>query len=54
MEIVDDQITIFIDDKFVLKETASDPIASERGGIGFYMGGGQEIHFDDIRVWELP
>ena len=54
VEIVDDQITIFIDDKFVLKETASDPIASERGGIGFYMGGGQEIHFDDIRVWELP
>jgi serine/threonine protein kinase len=52
-EINDDTLSLFIDDRLVLTGQASQPAVRDYGGIGYYLGGGEEIHFDDIRVWTL-
>jgi hypothetical protein len=49
-EIEDIQLRLYINDKLV-KSTYRD--TWDNGGIGFYMGSGNHIHFDDIRVWSL-
>lgn len=49
-EVEDDSLRFYIDNKLVLS-ARRDSISS--GGIGYYMGGGDEIHFDNIRVWSL-
>ena len=43
-------LRFYIDDKLVA--TASRD-TWQKGGIGFYMGGGDKINFDNIRVWSL-
>ena len=53
-ELDGDKLSLYIDDKLASTSKANQPLVRESGGIGFYMGGGDEIHFDDIRVWRLP
>jgi hypothetical protein len=43
-------LRFYIDDELVISASRD---TWESGGIGFYIGGGNEIHFDDIRVWTL-
>jgi len=43
-------LSLYINDKSV---TSAYRGAWDNGGIGFYMGGGHKIDFDDIRVWSL-
>jgi serine/threonine-protein kinase len=49
-EIDGDTLRLYINDRLVTTARRS---GCERGGVGYYMGGGEEIHFDDIRVWAL-
>jgi uncharacterized caspase-like protein len=49
-EVQGDTLRLYIDDKLVNTAQRS---TWKQGGIGYYMGGGDEIHFDDIRVWRL-
>jgi hypothetical protein len=46
-EVNRNNLAVFVDGEMILN-SSRDSIAN--GGIGFYMGGGQEIHFDEIRV----
>jgi len=46
-------LSLYIDDELVITTEANAPLVRESGGIGFYIGGNEEVHFDDIRVWEL-
>ena len=52
-DLVGNMLSLYIDDKLVSAIQANLPLVRKSGGIGFYMGGGNEIHFDDIRVWKL-
>lgn len=49
-EIDDRTLRLYIDDRLVI--TAKRAFRAQRG-VGYYMGGGEEIHIDDIRVWTL-
>ncbi|MBX3049086.1 MAG: hypothetical protein KIT46_02145 [Anaerolineales bacterium] len=49
-EVEGTDLRFYIDNKLILK-TNSNGISS--GGVGFYMGGGDEIHFDDMLIWQL-
>lgn len=53
LEIIDDSLSFYINDRLVLSEQVSEPLVSSHGGVGFYMGQGEEIHIDDVRVWSL-
>lgn len=49
-EVKSDILRLYIDNKLI---TLAHRSSREHGGVGYYMGGGDEIHFDDIRVWSL-
>jgi len=49
-EAQDDALRLFIDDRLVGTAHRS---SRTQGGVGYYMGGGDEIHFDEIRIWAL-
>ena len=53
-EVSSGTLRLYIDDRLILVGEASQPLVCDKGGIGYYMGGGEEIHLDDIRVWSLP
>jgi hypothetical protein len=49
-EVQGDSLKLFIDNQLAAAATRT---SYYKGGIGYYMGGGDEVHFDDIRVWQL-
>jgi pectate lyase len=49
-EVEGSRLRLYIDDRLI---TAAHRSSREQGGVGYYMGGGDEIHFDDIRIWAL-
>jgi len=49
-ELQGDNLSIYIDNELA---DSTKRTSYYNGGIAYYMGGGEEIHFDDIRVWEL-
>ena len=49
-EVEGDRLRLYIDNHLI---TAARRSSREHGGVGYYMGGGEEIHFDDIRIWAL-
>jgi hypothetical protein len=52
VEVKGPEYRLYIDDELVATHQDNDsPLL--HGGIGFYMGGGDMIEFDDIRVWSL-
>lgn len=53
VEIVGQQYRLYINNKMVTSFTyeSDSPVVS--GGIGYYIGGGETIQVDDIRVWKL-
>ena len=49
-EVQGEQLRFYIDDKLVASATRT---SHTNGDIGYYMGGGNIIDIDDIRVWKL-
>jgi hypothetical protein len=49
-EVVGNRLSLYINDELV---TTAVRTSRGRGGVGYYMEGGDEIHFDDLRVWAL-
>jgi hypothetical protein len=49
-ELEGNNLRLYVDDELVTTAMRS---SWDSGGIGFYMGGGTEVHFDDLRVWSL-
>jgi hypothetical protein len=50
VEVQGNNISLFIDNKLVLSAKSS---SRAFGGIGYYLGGGEIIDIDDIRVWAI-
>ncbi|MBC8334567.1 MAG: hypothetical protein ISR59_03960 [Anaerolineales bacterium] len=46
-------LSFYVDDKLASTTEANLPLVRESGGIGFYIGGNEEVHLDDIKVWSL-
>lgn len=49
-EVQGNDLRFYIDNRLVLSAQRN---GIARGGVGFYMGGGDEVHIDDMRVWRL-
>lgn len=49
-EVKGDTLKLYIDNRLITQARRS---SRKQGGIGYYMGGGDEMHIDDIRVWAL-
>lgn len=52
-EVQDGQLSTYVDNKLVTNTNMPQPAASESGTVGFYIGKDDEVHIDDIRVWQL-
>jgi hypothetical protein len=49
-ELQGEDLRLYLDDELINSGSRK---KWSQGGVGFYMGGGDEIHFDDIRIWSL-
>lgn len=49
-EVEGEDLRLFLDDRLVISSTRS---GRSSGSIGYYIGGGEEVNIDDIRVWSL-
>jgi len=49
-EVKGHDLKLFIDDELV---TSGTDTLIDIGGVGYYMGGSDEVHFDDVKVWSL-
>jgi len=52
-EVQDSQLSTYVDNKLVTNTDMPQPAASESGTVGFYIGKDDEVHIDDIKVWQL-
>ena len=50
LEVQGNQLRFYLDGKLITSATRN---THSQGGIGYYMGGGDEIQIDDIKVWML-
>ena len=53
LEIRGNSLTAYVNNSLVLSRELPTPLINTQGGIGYYMGGGQEFGIDDIKVWSL-
>lgn len=49
-ELKGDSLRLYINDTLAMTGQRQGRV---QGGVGYYMGGGEEIHLDDIRIWGL-
>jgi hypothetical protein len=49
-EVQGDKLRLYIDGELATSATRTSHV---KGGVGYYMGGGEEVHFDDLKVWSL-
>jgi hypothetical protein len=50
LEVQGSQLRLFIDNNLA---TSAIRTSHDKGGVGYYLGGGEEVHFDDLKVWPL-
>lgn len=53
VEVVKQQYKLYINNKLITTYTYEDDSPVVKGGIGYYIGGGDTIQVDNIRVWKL-
>lgn len=53
IEIVGQKYTLYLDNKLVTSYTFESDSPVITGGIGYYIGGGETVQVDDVRVWTL-
>ena len=53
VEIVGQQYKLYIDNKLLTSYTYESDSPVIKGGVGYYIGGGETVQIDDVRVWSL-
>lgn len=53
VEIVGQQYKLYIDNKLVTSYTYETDSPVIKGGVGYYIGGGETVQIDDVQVWTL-
>lgn len=53
LEVVGQEYRVFIDGELVASYTFDKDSFIEKGPIGYYIGGGDKVQIDDVKVWTL-